>query len=459
MNCFKSLKTIAMAMLMLAIAQGVQAQSPAHITGKVKNFTGGKVLFNSNANRENSMEITVAEDGSFEFTYDKEPTDGYIFFDNDHLATFIYLEKGMKADLQMSIDDVVVDGKPSKNLSVAYSGDNKECTDYLNKTQGYLLLNATYDWSWERLDTISFAEYREGWRETVDRERHEIIAIPNVNFRTMMLERMEEMYNHYLFRFALGKGKKDEKFLTWINSLDRNNPNDLETAASYHRWYRGDYKDKYGKSFAGYLKCLDDEFTCQQIKDMFAADQANGIMEDAKAENKEEVLKAFEAYCSDKKLIDEVRETYEHYKNVKIGSPFVHFTMSDTKGKTVAIESLRGKFTYIDCWATWCGPCCAEIPYMEKLYDHYKKDKRIQLVSISLDSNKKKWLEKLAADKPGWKQYIVPENFESPLCDAYGINGIPRFMMIDPKGNIISIDAPRPSSEGIIKWIDEQMNK
>ena len=192
---------------------------------------------------------------------------------------------------------------------------------------------------------------------------------------------------------------------------------------------------------------------------MFAADQANGIMEDAKAENKEEVLKAFEAYCSDKKLIDEVRETYEHYKNVKIGSPFVHFTMSDTKGKTVAIESLRGKFTYIDCWATWCGPCCAEIPYMEKLYDHYKKDKRIQLVSISLDSNKKKWLEKLAADKPGWKQYIVPENFKSPLCDAYGINGIPRFMMIDPKGNIISIDAPRPSSEGIIKWIDEQMNK
>ena len=111
MNCFKSLKTIAMAMLMLAIAQGAQAQSPAHITGKVKNFTGGKVLFNSNANRENSMEITVAEDGSFEFTYDKEPTDGYIFFDNDHLATFIYLEKGMKADLQMSIDDVVVEGK------------------------------------------------------------------------------------------------------------------------------------------------------------------------------------------------------------------------------------------------------------------------------------------------------------------------------------------------------------
>ena len=357
MNYFKSLKTIAIVMLMLAIAQGAQAQNPARITGKVKNFTGGKVMLNCMENREYSKDITVAEDGSFEFTYDGKPTDGYIFFDDDHLATFIYLEKGMKADLQMSIDNVVVEGKPAKNLSVAYSGDNKECTDYLNKTQGYLLLNATDTWSWERIDTISFAEYREGWRETVDRERHEIIAIPNVNFRTMMLERMEEMYNHYLFRFALGKGKKDEKFLTWINSLDRNNPNDLETAASYHRWYRGDYKDKYGKSFAGYLKCLDDEFTCQQIKDMFAADQANGIMEDAKAENKEEVLKAFEAYCSDKKLIDEVRETYEHYKNVKIGSPFVHFTMSDTKGKTVAIESLRGKFTYIDCWATWCGPC------------------------------------------------------------------------------------------------------
>ena len=115
------IKSFAMVMLSLVVALTVQAQEPARITGKVKNFTGGKVMLNCMENREYSKDITVAEDGSFEFTYDGKPTDGYIFFDDDHLATFIYLEKGMKADLQMSIDNVVVEGKSAENVGVRHS--------------------------------------------------------------------------------------------------------------------------------------------------------------------------------------------------------------------------------------------------------------------------------------------------------------------------------------------------
>ena len=78
----------------------------------------------------------------------------------------------------------------------------------------------------------------------------------------------------------------------------------------------------------------------------------------------------------------------------------------------------------------------------------------MELISISLDDSNSKWQKKIAADKPGWRQFIVKGNFKSLLCQNYDIDAIPRFLMFDKKGNIISLDAPRPSDERIIEWID-----
>ena len=96
---------------------------------------------------------------------------------------------------------------------------------------------------------------------------------------------------------------------------------------------------------------------------------------------------------------------------------------------------------------------------MEKLYQHYKGSKDIELISISLDTNKTKWLGKLKADKPQWRQFICPDNFQSQLCKNYDIDAIPRFLFFDKDGKIISLDAPRPSDENIIQFIDESLKK
>ena len=71
----------------------------------------------------------------------------------------------------------------------------------------------------------------------------------------------------------------------------------------------------------------------------------------------------------------------------------------------------------------------------------------IEFVSISLDRDKKEWLDKLEKDKPSWQQYIIPDNFESEFAKEYNITFIPRFMLFDKEGKIISIDAPRPSDD------------
>lgn len=113
------------------------------------------------------------------------------------------------------------------------------------------------------------------------------------------------------------------------------------------------------------------------------------------------------------------------------------------------LSNFQGKVTYIDFWATWCGPCCAEIPFVEKLVEKYKDNPKIEFLSISLDKDVKKWHEKLDRDKPSWRQYVIPENFKSDFAVEYNITAIPRFMMFDGEGRIITINAERPSAPNI----------
>ena len=122
--------------------------------------------------------------------------------------------------------------------------------------------------------------------------------------------------------------------------------------------------------------------------------------------------------------------------------------------KVADIEKSKGEWKFlgerpavIDFFATWCGPCCLEIPFVEKKVEKYKDNPNIEFVSISLDRDKKEWLDKLEKDNSSWQQYIIPDNFESEFAKEYNITFIPRFMLFDKEGKIISIDAPRPSDD------------
>ncbi|TBN06591.1 TlpA family protein disulfide reductase [Hyunsoonleella flava] len=161
--------------------------------------------------------------------------------------------------------------------------------------------------------------------------------------------------------------------------------------------------------------------------------------------------------------------SYERYFSQSIGlksvlpkgSPSPSFTNYENyKGGKTSLSDLKGKYVYIDIWATWCGPCKAEIPSLKKLEKEYH-DKNIQFVSLSVDDGRgyrgktKEESSKLA--KEGWKnmiaekelggiQIIAPKGWQSQFIQEYKINGIPRFILLDPNGSIVSPDAPRPSN-------------
>lgn len=144
-------------------------------------------------------------------------------------------------------------------------------------------------------------------------------------------------------------------------------------------------------------------------------------------------------------------------ENTKSGKAAPDVTLNTVDGKQVQLKSLiNGKFTYIDVWATWCGPCCKEIPFLEKLVEKFKGNDKVQFISISTDQNADAWKNKLNKDKPQWPQYILNTENMKKFFDDWGISGIPRFIMIDADGNIFSPDATRPSEEATAKTIEEQ---
>lgn len=154
-------------------------------------------------------------------------------------------------------------------------------------------------------------------------------------------------------------------------------------------------------------------------------------------------------------------EEYERVSkaNKMVGKPSPGFDYENFKGGKTKLSDLKGKYVYIDLWATWCAPCRAEIPYLQKIEEKYH-GKNIEFVSISIDKAKdnEKWKKFVTDKKMGGVQLFADKDWESEFVVNYGVTGIPRFILIDPQGNIVKSDASRPSDPELDKQLSALLN-
>jgi thiol-disulfide isomerase/thioredoxin len=126
-----------------------------------------------------------------------------------------------------------------------------------------------------------------------------------------------------------------------------------------------------------------------------------------------------------------------------IGKPFELAFEDAVSGKQVSIKGLQGKVVVVDFWATWCGPCVAEMPTMKKLYAEHK-DHGVEFVGVSLDSADG-GLDALKAfvkeREIPWPQYFQGNGWESKFSTSWGITGIPCVFVVDADGNLYSTKA------------------
>ncbi len=190
------------------------------------------------------------------------------------------------------------------------------------------------------------------------------------------------------------------------------------------------------------------------------------ILNDVGKESLDDFLQLYDElpqYIDNKELrilLSQRRQQLESDKTLTISTLDSYRMNSDVEFSEDFFSKLGEKFKdtiiYIDIWATWCGPCKAEIPHLINLHNEYK-NKPVAFVNICISSDKKDWEQ--AVDNlnlKGENYFFNKENTQLLKEKLNTFTGIPHYILINKSGKIIDDDAPRPSSDNIIK---EKLNK
>lgn len=139
-------------------------------------------------------------------------------------------------------------------------------------------------------------------------------------------------------------------------------------------------------------------------------------------------------------IVKSMQKDVSILKATAVGQPFLDFKLPNVNGKEVAFSSIaaNSKLVLLDFWASWCGPCRAENPHVVKIYEKYKSN-GLQIVGVSLDENKSKWMEAIQKDAITWIQLSDLKGWKSSAAAIYGVKAIPATYLING-GKIVARD-------------------
>lgn len=159
---------------------------------------------------------------------------------------------------------------------------------------------------------------------------------------------------------------------------------------------------------------------------------------DLSIEEVEPVLNKLDAKFQSDPTVVQLKEFVKKTKATAVGQKFIDFTMKTPEGKEVKLSDYVGKSKYVlvDFWASWCGPCRAEMPNLIKTYTNYK-NKGFQIVGVSLDQNAEAWQNAIKEMKMTWPQMSDLKGWQCEGAQLYAVTGIPFTVLINQEGVIV----------------------
>ncbi len=161
-------------------------------------------------------------------------------------------------------------------------------------------------------------------------------------------------------------------------------------------------------------------------------------LEDAK---KDTLLAKFAEQCPDMPNYKAIAAQIEAEKNTAVGALYTDIVMPDPDGNTIKVSDYvaKNKYTLVDFWASWCGPCLGEMPNVVEAYKKYH-DKGFEVVGVSLDNSKEAWVKSIEAQKLPWPQMSDIKGWECQGAKDYNVRAIPANVLIDQSGKIVAKD-------------------
>lgn len=373
------------------------------------------------------------------------PSSGYynLFFNRNSIP--IYLRRGTKTEIQID---------PYFYNKISYSGDSKEENEYLLKK---LKLKKAFN------ERPIFAKKEAEFLEELFKYKKNIVQSLNdadvqADFRKQEIKEIDyEIASQQLLYPKIHANLKGAypdlsddfyKNLTSLNFTDTLNYSFSQTRrypSMVKYYYEKTAKDKrkeYGNNvILAYLREIDKDFPNGDVKDDLFRHMM--IYDLKKGPNLDNIYNTYKNVLRNQEYIDNITAQYMALKNLHIGEEAPNFALESLNDEIISLESFKGKNVYIDVWATWCGPCIKELPAFKRMAEKYED---IEFVSISIDKKEhyEKW--KRVIKKYGLTNTQLIAYDKSDFQKQYGFVEIPRYILIDKEGKIVSLDAPKPSN-------------
>lgn len=291
-------------------------------------------------------------------------------------------------------------GQSIKALTTALANVDKEKVALLDsmKTVNSFLGNIASLYTY-----LSFHNNREAYDQEIDYFGNEYFHF--VDFKADDLSRTATVYDacrNYATMLSKAQGLSSERTTKFIHNILAKIPEDTKT---------------YKMALGGVINAL-----AQKSHDSYAEFASLYIKK----------------YKNDGSVnTQNLKKQFEKIERLKMGGEAPDFTMKTPDGKDLSLKSLRGKYILIDFWASWCGPCRKENPNVVGMYNQYK-DKGFEILSVSLDKQKERWVKAIDDDKLDWYHVSDLKGWSNTVAKMYNVHSVPYQLLLDPDGKIIA---------------------
>lgn len=438
---------------------GVFAQGYSSIKGKVTDKWLKRVYLYKTVDGTpvQCASTDVADDGSFGFLVPVESPAFYAIGEDNRMNFPVWLNGGDEANIDLKENRAVLNGENTKENVALYKWRDYSYTVWLDAI--------FFDKTFKAYDTF-FPEFEEMVAGLPKLKKS--LKSGNKEFDRLLQMWVDYDTDYYAIIFLQtprSKHPTEEQYPEYYQSIVAPEkyasddllrfPDGARILVNYAQfaYHKSGTVDPSQISYEDYCLKL---FKTDMLKGVYLADRV--FPSYRTYEQYLEGMEKYKQYFKTPNLTQKAEAVGTKLYKTRAGGIAADFTYPDTEGKMVSLSDFRGKVVLIDVWATWCGPCRAEIPYLKKLEEEMEGTD-VVFLSVSVDEEKdhQKWLETIEKEQLGGVQLFA--NGWSKITKDYKINGIPRFIVVDRQGNVASTDAPRPSTPALKALLEKELKK